>query len=251
MMRGMTAAAPATPTVPHPPRAFWIMSFYRSAIGKKAVMAVTGVFLFGWILLHMLGNLKVYTGPAHYNAYAEFLITMGSPLLPNKAALVVVRTLLFIAVCLHILAATQLTIMNRNARPIGYTERDYVSATYAARTMRWGGVIILLFVIYHLLHLTFGTLHPDFDPGLPGHAANVYHNFVTGFQVWWVSAFYIIANLALGMHLYHGLWSMFNSLGLSHDKFNPWKRSFATGFALIVTVGNISFPIAVLMGVLR
>ena len=245
MMQAMTAAAPATPTVPHPPRASWIIGFYRSAIGKKAVMAVSGVFLFGWILLHMLGNLKVYTGPEHYNAYAAFLITMGAPLLPNKAALIVVRVLLLIAVWLHVQAATQLTLMNRKARPVGYTERDYVSATYAARTMRWSGVIIVLFVVYHLLHLTFGTLHPDFIEH------DVYHNFVTGFQVWWVSAFYIIANLALGMHLYHGLWSMFNSVGLSHATFNPWKRSFATVFAVIVTVGNISFPIAVLMGVLR
>jgi succinate dehydrogenase / fumarate reductase, cytochrome b subunit len=241
----MTAAAPATPTVPHPPRASWIVGFYRSAIGKKAVMAVTGIFLFGWILLHMLGNLKVYTGPEHYNAYAAFLITMGAPLLPNKAALIVVRVLLLIAVWLHIQAATQLTLMNRKARPVGYTDRDYVSATYAARTMRWSGVIIVLFVVYHLLHLTFGTVHPDFIEH------DVYHNFVTGFQVWWVSAFYIIANLALGMHLYHGLWSMFNSLGLSHANFNPWKRTFATVFAVIVTVGNISFPIAVLMGALR
>jgi succinate dehydrogenase / fumarate reductase cytochrome b subunit len=240
----MTAAAPATPTVEHPPRASWIAAFYDSAIGKKAVMAITGIFLFGWIFLHMLGNLKVYTGAEHYNAYARFLITMGAPLLPNKSALIIVRTLLIAAAVLHIVAATQLTIMNRLARPIGYRERDYVAATYAARTMRWGGVIILLFVIYHLLHLTFGTVHPDYIEG------DVYHNFVTGFQVWWVSAFYIIANLALGMHLYHGLWSMFNSLGLNHAGFNPWKRTFATVFAVVVTVGNISFPIAVLAGVL-
>ena len=241
MMRPMTAAAPATSNA----RPFWLLEFWRSAIGKKAVMAVTGIFLFGWIFLHMAGNLKVYTGAAHYNAYAQFLITMGAPLIPEKYALYAVRTLLLIAVWLHIQAATQLTIMNRKARPVGYTERDYVSATYAARTMRWGGVIILLFVIYHLLHLTFGTVHPDFIEH------DVYHNFVTGFQVWWVSAFYIVANLALGMHLYHGLWSMFNSLGLSHDRFNRWKRSFATVFAVIVTLANISFPIAVLIGVLR
>jgi succinate dehydrogenase / fumarate reductase cytochrome b subunit len=245
MMQPMTVAAPATPAAPHPSRASWIVGFYRSAIGKKAVMAVTGVFLFGWIFLHMVGNLKVYTGPEHYNAYAAFLITMGAPLLPNKGALIVVRVLLLIAVWLHIQAATQLTIMNRNARPVGYTSRDYVSATYAGRTMRWGGVIIALFVIYHLLHLTFGTLHPDFIEG------DVYHNFVTGFQVWWVSAIYIIANLALGMHLYHGLWSMFNSVGLSHATFNPWKRAFATVFSLIVTLANISFPIAVLAGILH
>lgn len=241
----MTAAAPATPNVSHPPRVSWIVRFYRSAIGKKAVMAATGIFLFGWIFLHMVGNLKVYTGAEHYNAYAAFLITMGAPLIPAKGALYVVRALLLIAVWLHIQAATQLTIMNRNARPVDYAERDYVAGSYAARTMRWGGVIILLFVIYHLLHLTFGTVHPNFIEG------DVYHNFVTGFQVWWVSAFYIIANLALGMHLWHGLWSMFNSLGLNHARFNPWKRAFATTFAVIVTAANVSFPIAVLAGFLH
>lgn len=237
----MTAASPATTNA----RASWLLGFWHSAIGKKAVMAVTGFFLFGWIFLHMAGNLKVYTGPEHYNAYAAFLITMGAPLLPAKGALYAVRALLLIAVWLHIQAATQLTLMNRRARPVGYADRDYVSAGYAARTMRWGGVIIALFVIYHLLHLTFGTLHPDFIEH------DVYHNFVTGFQVWWVSAFYIVANLALGMHLYHGLWSMFNSVGLSHDRFNSWKRGFATLFAVVVTLANISFPIAVLIGVLR
>jgi succinate dehydrogenase / fumarate reductase cytochrome b subunit len=240
----MTAAAPATPTDQHS-RVPWIIGLYRSAIAKKAVMAVTGIFLFGWILLHMLGNLKVYLGPEHYNAYAQFLITMGAPLLPNKAALIIVRTLLFLAALFHIVAATQLTIMNRKARPIAYREREYVAGTYAARTMRWGGVIILLFVWYHLGHLTFGKFHPDFVEG------DVYHNFVTGFQVWWVSAIYIISNLALGMHLYHGLWSMFNSLGLNHPGFNPWKRAFATVFAIVVTAGNISFPVAVLIGILR
>jgi succinate dehydrogenase / fumarate reductase cytochrome b subunit len=241
----MTAAAPATPTVTHPPRAPWLISFYRSAIGKKAVMAATGIFLFGWIFLHMAGNLKVYTGPEHYNAYAQFLITMGAPLLPNRGALIAVRILLLIAVWLHIQAATQLTLMNRKARPIAYAGRDYVSATYAARTMRWGGVIIILFVFYHLGHLTFGKFHPDFIEG------DVYHNFVTGFQDWRASAFYIVANLALGMHLYHGLWSMFNSLGLNQPNFNRWKRAFATVFALVVTLANISFPIAVLTGLLR
>jgi succinate dehydrogenase / fumarate reductase cytochrome b subunit len=208
-------------------------------------MALTGVFLFGWILLHMLGNLKLYLGAEHLNEYAKFLITMGAPALPNKAVLWVFRTLLIVAVWLHIQAATQLTLMNRAARPVGYRDREYVVGTYAARTMRWGGVIILLFVIYHLLHFTTGTLHPSFIEG------DVYHNVVTGFQVWWVSAFYIVANLALGLHLYHGLWSMFNSLGLNHPGFNPWKRAFATTFAIVVTAGNVSFPVAVLIGILR
>jgi succinate dehydrogenase / fumarate reductase cytochrome b subunit len=244
-MRRMTAAAPATPSVAQQPRLSWIAAFYRSAVGKKAVMAVTGVFLFGWIFAHMAGNLKVYLGAEHFNEYAKWLRVMGAPAMPNSGILWVMRLALLLAAVLHIVAATQLTIMNRNARPIDYRQRNYVVGTYAARTMRWGGVIILLFIVYHLLHLTFGTVHPDFVEGDP------YHNFVTGFQVPWVSAFYIIANFALGLHLYHGLWSMFNSLGLNHPRFNAWRRWFATAFALIITLGNVSFPIAVLAGFLR
>jgi succinate dehydrogenase / fumarate reductase cytochrome b subunit len=230
-------------------RMSWFSRVYHSAIGKKAVMAVTGVFLFGWIFLHMVGNLKLYLGAEHLNAYAAWLITMGGPALPNRAALWIVRVLLIVAVWLHIQSATQLTLMNRRARPIDYRERDYPAATYAARTMRWGGVIILLFVFYHLAHLTFGK------PVVPASAAfvegDVYHNVVAGFQVWWVAAIYIIANLALGLHLYHGLWSMFQSLGLNAPKFNAWRRYFATAFALIVTLGNVSFPVAVLAGLVR
>ena len=234
----MTAVSPDLPST-------WFGTFYRSAIGKKAVMAVTGVFMFGWIFAHMLGNAKMYMGSEHYNEYAHWLTVMGGPALPENYALWIVRVLLIVAVWLHIQAATQLTLMNRRARPQDYNNRDYVVAGYASRTMRWGGVIILLFVIYHLLHLTTGNLHPDFIKNDP------YHNVVTGFQVWWVSAVYILANLALGLHLYHGLWSMFNSLGLNHLKFNRWRRVFAIVFAVVVTLGNVSFPIAVLIGVVR
>jgi succinate dehydrogenase / fumarate reductase, cytochrome b subunit len=240
----VTAVAPTTEDQPRS-TVSWIASFYRSAIGKKAVMAVSGAFLFGWIFLHMLGNMKLYLGPEHMNEYAKWLRVMGSPAMPSNGLLWLMRAALLVAVWLHIQAATELTLMNRRARPIGYNEHDYVAATYAARTMRWGGVIILLFIIYHLLHLTFGVVHPSFIENDP------YHNVVAGFQVWWVSAFYIIANLALGLHLYHGLWSMFNSLGLNYKTVNRWRRYFATAFALIITVGNVSFPIAVLIGVVH
>jgi succinate dehydrogenase / fumarate reductase cytochrome b subunit len=240
----VTAVAPTTEDQPRR-TVSRVAPFYRSAIGKKAVMAVSGVFLFGWIFLHMLGNMKLYLGPEHMNEYAKWLRVMGSPVMPNSGLLWLVRVALVVAVWLHIQAATELTLMNRRARPIPYNARDYVAATYAARTMRWGGVIILLFVIYHLLHLTFGVVHPSFIENDP------YHNVVAGFQVWWVSAFYIIANLALGLHLYHGLWSMFNSVGLNHPTVNRWRRYFATAFALVITLGNVSFPIAVLVGVVR
>lgn len=225
----------------------WLMNFYRSAVGKKAVMAVTGVFLFGWIFAHMLGNLKLYLGAEHMNEYAKWLRVMGSPAMPNSGLLWLTRAAMVVATWLHVQAATQLTLMNRAARPIPYSERDYAAATYAARTMRWGGVIIILFVIYHLLHLTFGV-HVNPAPFVDG---DPYHNVVAGFQIWWVSAFYIVANLALGLHLYHGLWSMFQSLGLNTPKFNAWRRHFATAFAAIITAGNVSFPLAVMLGFVR
>ncbi len=222
-----------------------LTNFYRSAVGKKAVMALTGLILFGWIFAHMAGNLKLYLGAVHLNEYAEFLRTMGAPVVPRGALLWISRIVLLVAVIFHIHSAYALTIMNRDARPIGYRERQFVKGTYAARTMRWGGVIILLFVIYHLLHLTTGDLHPNYIEG------DVYHNVVTGLAVWWTAAVYIIANIALGLHLYHGVWSMFASLGVTHRGFESFRRIFATAFAVIITAGNLSFPLAVLLGIVR
>lgn len=223
----------------------WFGNFYRSATGKKAVMAVTGVILFGWIFLHMVGNLKLYMGPVHLNEYAHFLRAMGTPAVPESGALWISRLVLLVCVIFHIHSAWALTVLNREARPVGYRDREFVKATYAARTMRWGGVIILLFIIYHLLHLTTGQAHHDFIKD------DVYHNVVSGFQVPWVAAVYIIANLALGLHLYHGVWAMFSSVGITHQRFDNWRRTFATAFALIITLANISFPLSVLAGLVR
>lgn len=224
--------------------------FYSSAIGKKAVMAVTGVILFGWIFLHMVGNLKIYLGAVHLNEYAHWLRAIGTPGVPETGALWAARIVLLVSVVFHIHAAYALTVMNAQARPVAYRNRDFVKASYASRTMRWGGVIILLFVIYHLLHLTTGQAHHDFQR-LPDGDVNVYHNVVSGFQVWWISAVYIIANLALGLHLYHGVWSMFGSVGLTSPRYEPWRRNFATVFAVLITLGNVSFPLAVLTGFVR
>jgi succinate dehydrogenase / fumarate reductase cytochrome b subunit len=231
----------------------WVGNFYRSAIGKKAVMAVTGLVLFGWILAHMLGNLKLYM-PAHEDShgvmrpavdiYAVGLRELGAPFAPEAALLWVTRIILLVCVVFHIHSAYALTMMNRAARPVAYQGREYVKGTYAARTMRWGGVIILLFVFYHLAHLTFGG---NVAPPARFQEGEVYHNVVSGFQIWWVSAIYIIANLALGLHLYHGVWAMFGSLGLTNPRFESWRRNFATAFAALITLGNISFPLAVLM----
>lgn len=220
-------------------------SFYRTALGKKAVMAVSGIVLFGFILLHMAGNLKLYLGHEAFNHYAEFLRTAGAPVLPRGVALWIFRVVLIVAAYLHIDSATRLTLQNRRARPVAYQVKKNVEADYAARTMRWGGVLVLLFLIYHLMHFTWGNAHPDFVPGDP------YHNVVTGFSVLWVSLFYVLAQLALGMHLYHGLWSLFQSLGWSNPRFNWARRRFAQLFAIVVTVGNVSFPVAVLAGLVR
>lgn len=223
----------------------WVLSFYRSAIGKKMVMALTGIILFGFVVGHLLGNLKLYFGPEKLNEYGVWLRTLGEPAFPNELLLWLARIILLAAVVLHIDAATRLTIMNRRARPDDYAIRREVAASYASRTMRWGGVIVLLFVIYHLLDFTFGTVNPGFEEG------NIYRNVVVSFSNPWVSAFYIAGNIALGLHLYHGLWSMFQSLGLNHPRFNEWRRHFATAFAVVVTAGNVSFPLAVLAGWVR
>lgn len=230
----------------------WIGELWRSTLGKKAVMAVSGIVLFGYVLLHMIGNLKLYfpehatgehAGASALNVYAGWLRTVGDPFLPQEGALWLVRIVLVVAVVAHVWAAWAVTRRSRAARPKRYQEVRRVEVDYAARTMRWGGVIIAFFVLYHLLHLTTGQAHHDFVPG------DVYHNVVSGFSLWWVSAIYIIANLLLGMHLYHGLWSMFQSLGWSRPAFNPWRRGFAAVFAVVVTAGNVSFPLAVLAGV--
>src|SRR5687767_12027838 len=226
----------------------WFGNFYRSAIGKKAVMAVTGLVLFGWIFLHMVGNLKLYMGPVHLNEYAHWLRALGTPAMPETMALWVTRIILLVCLVFHIHAAWALTVMNREARPVGYRERQYVKGTYAARTMRWGGVIILLFIFYHLAHLTFGK---PVAPPATFIKDDVYHNVVSGFQIWWVSAIYIIANLALGLHLYHGVWSMFSSVGVTQARFDNLQRTFATVFAVLITAANISFPLAVLTGFVR
>ena len=223
-----------------------VLSLYRSAVAKKAVMAVSGIVLFGFILGHMLGNLKLYQGPEKINAYAEWLCQVGTPALPDSGLLWIARIVLLVAVFLHVLSATQLTLLNRKARPQAYKKRASIQATYAARTMRWGGVLIGLYVLYHLAHLTWGSAHPDFVPG------DVYRNVVVGFRVWWVSAFYLAAQVALGFHLYHGLWSMFQSLGWwQPDNPHDWRRRFAQVFAWVISLGNLSFPLAVLTGIVQ
>jgi succinate dehydrogenase / fumarate reductase cytochrome b subunit len=222
----------------------WALGLYRSAVGKKQVLAVTGIVLMGYVLLHMVGNLKLYLGAESLNRYGEWLREVGEPALPREVLLWSARGVLIVSVVLHIHAAYALTVINRRARPERYRAKpDYVATDFASRTMRWSGVIVALFVVFHLLDLTWGTANPGYVQ------ADVYHNVVASFERWPVALVYIAANVALGLHLYHGAWSLFQSMGWSNRRFNHWRRYFSVGFAAVVTAGNISFPLAVLTGV--
>jgi succinate dehydrogenase / fumarate reductase cytochrome b subunit len=216
-----------------------VLALFRSTIGRKIVMAVTGCMLVGFVIAHMIGNLQVYLGPGPINEYGESLRHIL-----HGAGIWIARGGLLLAVLLHIWSATSLTLQNRAARPRGYRKQQWNESTYASRTMRWSGVTLLVFIVYHLLHFTVGSVHPDFIPG------DVYHNFVVGFKVPLVSGFYILAMLLLGMHLYHGVWSMLQTLGLSHPRYNPLRHAFATVVAATVVIGNISMPVAVLAGII-
>ncbi len=222
----------------------WFSDLARTAVFKKAIMAVTGVILFGWLVAHMAGNLKVFEGPEKFNHYAEFLREMGTPLVPESGMLWIARVVLLVSVGLHIWAATVLTLQNRRAHPVNYADRRGVQLDYAARTMRVSGYLIGLYIIFHLMHLTIGNVHPHFIPGDP------YDNVVSGFQVVPVALVYILANILLGFHLYHGLWSLFQSLGWNYPAYNAWRRHFAITFSLVVSLGFISVPLAVLFGVI-
>jgi succinate dehydrogenase / fumarate reductase, cytochrome b subunit len=217
-------------------------SLYATAVGKKYAMAISGLILMGYVLVHMIGNLKVYFGAESLNKYSEWLREVGEPALPREWLLWGVRFLLLAAVFVHIHAAYSLTVMNRRARPERYqAKRDYVAADFASRTMRWTGIIVFFFVIFHLLDLTWGTANPDFVQG------DVYRNLIASFERTPVAIVYVVANMALGVHLYHGAWSLFQSMGW----FGTWRRPFSIAFAGLIVMGNVSFPLAVMFGVIN
>ncbi len=219
-----------------------VFGFYSATIGKKVVMAVTGLVLFGFVVGHLVGNLQIFLGPEKINHYSELL--RSAP-----ALLWGVRIGLLVVVSLHVWSSFQLWLLGRRARPIGYKKKVSVDSTYASRTMLWSGPIIAAFVVYHLLHLTFGTVLP-----LAHDASNridVYSNVVNGFRVVPISVFYIVAMGALCLHLYHGLWSMFQTVGVNHPRYTPALKRCAMAVAFLIAAGNISIPVAVLAGVLR
>lgn len=224
----------------------------RSTVGKKALMAVTGIVLFGFVAAHLFGNLKFYmgryadgqyAGQYQIDVYGEHLRELGAPVFGHGQALWLARFVLLACVAAHIWAAWETTRQSWAARPIKYQKTAAVQSTYAARTMRWGGLIVLFYVLYHLADLTLGWANPAFVAG------RVHDNMVASFSQPLVAGLYMIATIALGLHLRHGLWSLFSTLGWVNPRFDRGRRAFATGFALVITAGNLSFPIAVLAGV--
>jgi len=215
-------------------------TFFGSSIGKKVVMAASGLVLFGFVVGHMVGNLQVFLGREALNEYAVFLREFL-----HGQGLWIARGGLLVAALLHIWAATGLTLANWSARPVGYRRWQAEESTYASRTMVWSGPILAAFIVYHLAHLTTGDAHPSFVEG------DVFHNFVVGFQNPYTTGFYVLAMLALGLHMYHGFWSMLQTLGLSHPRWNVWRRVLAGVITGAVVLGNVAMPVAVFAGLVH
>jgi len=222
-----------------------VLSLYQTTVGKKLLMALTGLFLFVFIVGHMAGNLKIFFGPEKFNHYAEFLREVGSPLFGHGGFLWLFRLLLLACVGVHAVAVVQLWLISRGARRSKYKKSNDLSFSYASRTMRWGGLILAAFVIYHLLHLTLGTVHPSFDRASP------YDNVVAAFSVWWVALFYAVAVIMLGLHLYHGLWSTTQTLDVRSPQIKKWRRPLSAVVALLIVLGYLSVPASVLAGWVR
>ena len=214
------------------------ISFYGTTVGKKVTMAVTGGILFLFLCGHMLGNLQIFMGPERINAYAAFLKSTGELL---WAARLVLAT----ALVLHILAAVQITLANWRARPQGYAVKKDVETGYAARTMIVSGPLIFLYVIYHLMMFTLLTTDRTYS------YTDVYGNVVKAFQNPAISAVYILAMLVLGFHLFHGVWSMLQTLGINHPKLNRMRRVVSSTLAAIITAGYIAIPVSVLLGIVH
>ena len=213
--------------------------FLASTNGKKIVMAVTGVILFGFVIGHMLGNLQFFEAPEKIDAYGRFLKSVPELLWG-------VRIVLLLSVLLHIWASIGLALKNNSARPKGYARKTNTVSTYASRTMYWSGPIVGAFIVYHILHLTLGVAQPSvYVEGA------VYDNVIYGFQNYAISGFYILSMALLCMHIYHGAWSMFQSVGISHPRYTPLLRKFAALMAVVIFIGNVSIPVSVMLGIVK
>ncbi len=226
----------------------WIFEFYGSAVGKKWVMAVTGIILIGYVMAHMVGNLKVFLGAEEIDAYGEALRDLGKHIAPRTSILWAMRLGLIAATLLHIHSAYTLTLINWKARSGRYAMRDYAVASYASRSMRWTGVIVVFFVLFHLADLTWGVAPAATEQYARG---AIHHNLIASFERLPVAIFYVLGNLAVGVHLYHATWSLFQTLGWSHPRFNRWRKYAAYAVTGAFVVGNLSIPIAVQLGYLK
>ena len=221
--------------------------FYRSTIGKKIIMAVTGLIWVGFVILHMAGNLQTFLGAEKLNNYAAMLHG------PLEEVVWLQRVVLFVALVLHVLMAFQLTRRSAAARPVGYQMREPQVSTLSSRLMRWGGVLLLVFIVLHILHFTTRDIGPaGFADGVDAKGRfDLYRAVTTSFQIWWVTALYVLAMIFLGFHLWHGAWASIRTLGYAKPSENPLKRRIAAGLATLVWVGFILVPIGVLVGIIR
>lgn len=219
-----------------------IRTLWDSSVGKKTVMAVTGLIMLGYLVAHMAGNLKIFFGPGDFNGYAHWLRTMGEPVLHYEWALWIARFVLLAAVILHAVSAAQLSRRDIKARPVKYVHKR-PRASYATRTMRWGGIILALFIVWHILDLTTGTVHAgDFQHG------QAYQNVVGTFSTWYGNTIYIVAMVALGLHIQHGFWSAAQTLGAGSRNRDRLLKTVANVLALVLTLGFIAVPVAVMTG---
>jgi succinate dehydrogenase / fumarate reductase cytochrome b subunit len=221
------------------------MAYWHSNIGKKVVMAWTGLIMLAYLLVHMLGNLKIFFGREDYDEYAHWLRTIGVPLLHGAWFLWIARAVLLASVVLHTVAAAQLTRRDQKARPIKYVGKGKPNATFATRTMRWGGVILALFIVWHILDLTAGVVNPDYSEG------HAYNNVTKDFQHWWSNVIYIVAMIAVGLHIHHGFWSATQTLGLNSSAKDKAIKATGTTLALVISLGFIAIPVAVMTGLTR
>ncbi|MFB6713622.1 succinate dehydrogenase [Streptomyces sp. NPDC056237] len=218
-------------------------TLWDSSVGKKTIMAVSGLIMLLYLVVHMIGNLKIFFGSGEFNHYAHWLRTMGEPFLHYEWALWIVRVVLVLAVVLHAVSAYQLSRRDIRARPAKYVHKR-PRASYATRTMRWGGIILALFIVWHILDLTTGTVHSGgFQSGHP------YQNVIDTFSTWYGNTIYIVAMLALGLHVQHGFWSAAQTLGAGNATRDRVLKTIANVLALVLTVGFISVPVAVMTGV--
>lgn len=219
-----------------------VARFYRTSVGKKVIMAVTGAIGVGFLIGHIWGNLHIFEGSEKFNEYGAFLRVIGAPFFASEQLLWVIRVVLIASVVLHVTCAVQLTQQSRASRPVRYHARKEPGASWSSRTMRIGGVIILFFIVLHLLNLTFGSLHPSFIHG------DVYHNVVALFRLWWVTLFYVVAMLAVGFHLDHGAWSLFQTLGFRTHRNHRLLRGGSLALAVVFFLASTTVPLAVLFG---